>query len=262
MIRASPARETDLLALSHSPTSSSLLAAHRAHEMCPPLFPAQSRNRRVAGCVGGSGRFEGRSCPPSQNLSPRFAATDVLRPTKNRGKGRETVTGCKPLLNKPVDANLGLSETGTSYPTLRGLPTGFCTPPRLFSPPEEPGDFEKTGFPNPSFLVQRLVDLVERQAVGETAARQAADLGTTPHDAPGLLEGLPQILLVERRRQLVSLRRQGPRQIDVDRRPRRRRLLHVLRQVLGPHGAITRRHAATLDGVLQLPDVPWPGAGQ
>ena len=35
--------------------------------------------------------FQDRSCPPSQNFSHRFADTEVLRPSKNRGKGRETL---------------------------------------------------------------------------------------------------------------------------------------------------------------------------
>jgi hypothetical protein len=71
-----------------------------------------------------SGRFPGPVLPTFSNLSRRFADTEVLRQTKNRRKGRETVPN--PIApHRTRRTQLGRSETATSYSTAASVPTAI-----------------------------------------------------------------------------------------------------------------------------------------
>jgi hypothetical protein len=71
-----------------------------------------------------SGRFPGPVLPTFSNLSRRFADTEVLRQTKNRRKGRETVPN--PIApHRTRRTQLGRSETATSYSTAASMPTAI-----------------------------------------------------------------------------------------------------------------------------------------
>ncbi len=77
-----------------------------------------------------------------------------------------------------------------------------------------------------------------------------------------LLEGAAQVTHLKIRDQLVELVGQGPREIHRKRGLPGNRLRQVGGEVLGKDHPVSRRHHRSLDGVLELADVPWPGKGE
>jgi hypothetical protein len=83
--------------------------------------------------VGDPASFQGRVCPPSQNLSHRIAATEMSYANRKiiekEGKPYRTFYASP---NRASRCHLGFPESGTSYLTKTGLPTANSRPVHYF----------------------------------------------------------------------------------------------------------------------------------